>query len=243
MPDFLRIYSKQEYLTPGAAKTVEIIGETVRPDENTTLLDLASGKGEAAATLASHYACRIIAIEPFDPFVEISTSKFWFYNLRDLASVVRANGRRIPVRDDAVDAAYCIGAPSIVGLDAALRELARVTKPAGHVIVSDIVWRTKPESPLGPDWGWLADAEPISVEEYTARIEDTGLVVQRTYVHPMSDWDDYFAPMLEVAQEARTGPTIDLFFAEEQEATVALERRAAEEFLDYVTFVATKPGG
>ena len=241
MPDFLRIYSKQEYLTPGAPKTVEIIAETVQPDENTVLLDLASGKGEAAAHLASHYACQIVAIEPFDPFVHVSTAKFYFYNLRDLAQVVRANGRRLPIKDGAVDAAYCIGAPSIVGLDAALRELARVTRPGGHVIVSDAVWRSKPESPLVPEWKWLAEAEQLSAEEYAARIEDTGLKVERTYTHPVSDWEDYFAPMLEVAREARTSQPMDLFFAEEQEATVALERRAVEEFLDYATFVAKKP--
>jgi SAM-dependent methyltransferase len=239
MPDFLRIYSKQEYLTPGAPKTVEIIAETVRPDENTVLLDMASGKGEAAAHLTSHHACQIIAIEPFDPFVHVSTAKFYFYNLRDLVSVVRANGRRLPVRDGAVDAAYCIGGPSIVGLDAALRELARVTRPGGHVIVSDAVWRRKLS--LGAEWGWMADAEQVSPEEYAARIEDTGLAVIQTHAHPVSDWDDYFAPMIEVAREARTSEPIDLFFAEEQEATVALERRAVEQFLDYATFVARKP--
>jgi len=241
MPDYMRIYAKQEYLTPGAAATVDIIAETVRPDENTTLLDLASGKGEAAATLASHHACRIVAIEPFDPFVHIATAKFYFYNLRDLVSVVRANGRRLPIKDAAVDAAYCIGAPSIVGLDPALRELARVTRPGGHVIVSDIVWRAKPASPLDPEWKWLAEAEPISAAEYSARIEDTGLSVQRTHIHPVADSETYFAPMLEVAREARSGDAMDPFFADEVEATVALERRAVEKYLDYATFVAHNP--
>lgn len=241
MPDYMRIYAKQDYLTPGAAATVEIIAETVRPDEHTILLDLASGKGEAAATLASHHACRIVAIEPFDPFVHIATAKFYFYNLRDLASVLRANGRRLPIKDAAVDAAYCIGGPSIVGLDPALRELARVTRPGGHVIVSDIVWRAKPDSPLGAEWRWLAEAEQISSHEYACRIEATGLTVQRTHTHPVSDWETYFAPMLEVAREARTGDAMDPFFADEVDATVALERRAVEMYLDYATFIARKP--
>jgi hypothetical protein len=56
----------------------------------------------------------------------------------------------------------------------------------------------------------------------------------------MSDWEDYFAPMAEVAREARVGETVDLFFAEEVDETIALERRAAQEYLDYVTFVALK---
>jgi SAM-dependent methyltransferase len=242
MPDYLRIYSKQEYLTPGAPTTVEIIAETVQPDESTLLLDMGAGKGEAAATLAGRHACRVIAVEPFDPFVHIATAKFFFYNLRDLATVVRANGRRLPVRDAAVDASYCIGAPSIVGLDHALRELARVTRPGGHVIVSDVVWRAKPDGPLGADWKWIAETEQVSLEEYRARIEDAGLTVQRMHTHPVSDWEDYFAPMLEVANEARTGDAIDPFFADEQEATVSLERRAVAEYLDYVTFIARRPG-
>jgi SAM-dependent methyltransferase len=241
MPDYMRIYAKQEYLTPGAPKTVEIIAETVQPDEQTVLLDLAAGKGEAAANLASHHACRIVAIEPFDPFVHIATAKFWFFNLRDLAWVVRANGRYLPVLDGAVDAAYCIGAPSIVGLDPALRELARVTRTGGHVIVSDVAWRTKPESPLGAEWKWIAEAEPISLDEYAGRIEATGLSVQRTHVHPVSDWEDYFAPMLEVAREATVAQPADIDFADEVESAVALERRAVEAYLDYVTFVARKP--
>lgn len=241
MPDYARIYARQEYLTPGAPATVDIIAGTVQPDENTLLLDVGAGKGEAAAHLASHYACRVIAIEPYDSFVHVATAKFWFYNLRDLAHVVRASGRRLPVRDNAVDGAYCIGGPSIVGLDPALREMARVTKPGGHVIVSDIVWRTKPDAPLGPDWDWLAEAEQTSPEEYAARIEAAGLRVERTHTHPRSDWEDYFAPMQEVANEAKSGEAADPFFADEIETTIARERRAVDEYLDYETFVARKP--
>jgi SAM-dependent methyltransferase len=240
VPDYLRIYSKQEYLTPGAPATVEIIAETVQPDEHALLLDMGAGKGEAAATLAGRFACQILAIEPYDAFVQIAAAKFYFYNLRDLAYVIRANGRRLPVRDSAVDAAYCIGGPSIVGLDRALSELARVTKPGGYVVVSDIVWRRKPEGALGPEWKWLAEAEQVSPGEYESRIQAAGLSVIRTHTHPPQDWEDYFAPMLDVAKEARTGAAMDPFFSDEQEATVARERRAAGEYLDYETFVAVK---
>ncbi|HET9477610.1 MAG TPA: class I SAM-dependent methyltransferase, partial [Dehalococcoidia bacterium] len=191
--DYQRIYSRQEYLTPGAATTVEIIAETVKPDERTWLLDMASGKGEAAATLASRYACRIVAVDLYDPFIHYAAAKFWHFNLRDLVTVVRASGRSLPVRDGSVDAAYCVGGPSIVGVDPALRELARVTRPGGHVVVSDIVWRTKPPERLGPEWRWMVDVEQISSDEYSSRIEAVGLSIERIHLHPASDWEDYFA--------------------------------------------------
>jgi SAM-dependent methyltransferase len=240
MPDYARIYARQEYLTPGAPETVEIIAETVQPTERSILLDVACGKGEAAATLASRFACRIAAVELFEPFIHQTAAKAWFFNLRDLITVVRADGRRLPARDSAFDAAYCIGAPSIVGLEDCLRELARATRPGGHVIVSDVVWRTKPESPLGDDWGWLSSMEPITADEYSATIEAAGVRVERTQVHDRLVWEEYFRPMLAVANEAKTSQPADIAFADDIESAVALERRAVERYIEYTTFVARK---
>jgi SAM-dependent methyltransferase len=240
MPDFARIYARQEYLTPGAAETVEIIAETVQPSERSILLDVACGKGEAAATLASRFACRIAAVELFEPFIHHTAAKAWFFNLRDLITVLRADGRRLPARDGVFDAAYCIGAPSIVGLEDCLRELARATRPGGHVIVSDVVWRTKPEVALGDEWRWLASMEPITADEYGAAIEAAGVRLERTQVHDRSAWEEYWRPMLAVANEAKTSQPADIAFADDIESDVALEKRAVEEYIDYATFVAIK---
>jgi SAM-dependent methyltransferase len=226
-------------MTPGAAETVAIIAETVRPDESTTLLDVASGKGEAASTLAAQFACKIVAVEPYDAFVHIAAAKFWFFNLRDLVALLRADGRRLPLRDATIDAAYCVGGPSIVGLEPALAEMARVVRPGGHVIASDIVWREKP-GPLGAEWRWLAGAPQFSAEDYARAIEAAGLRVERTHVHDRAVWEDYWRPMLAVAQEAKTAQPADVFFADEVESGAELERRAVEAWLDYATFVATK---
>lgn len=242
MPDYSRIYAHQEYLTPGAAETVELIADTVQPNERSLLLDVACGKGEAASTLAGRFACRIAAVEMFDAFIHHTAAKAWFYNLRDLITVLRADGRRLPVRDGTFDAAYCIGAPSIVGLEECLSELARAVKPAGHVIVSDIVWRARPETPLGDEWGWIANVDPISAHEYAAAIEAAGLRVERTHVHEHMVWEEYWGPMLQVAQSAKTSQPADIFFADDVESAVDLERRAVEEYIDYATFIATSPG-
>lgn len=241
MPDYLRIYAKQEYLTPGAAKTVDLIAENVQPSESAVLVDVAAGKGEAACTLAGRFACRVLAVDLFDPYVHYAAAKAWHWNLRDLVTVVRGDGRRLPIRDGSCDAAYCIGAPSIVGLEQCLAELARVTRPNGHVIVSDVVWREVPEARLGPEWGWLADLPPVTLDEYVRLIADQRLTTPEVETFGVEDWEEYWRPMREVAAEARTGDVADPFFADDVEQDLDLERRAVERYLDYVAFVARKP--
>ena len=242
MPDYLRIYARQEYMTPGAPETVELIAEAVRPDADALLLEVAAGKAEAACTLAGRFACRVLAVEIYDPFVHYAAAKAWHWNLRDLVTVLRADGRRLPLRDTACEAAYCIGAPSIVGLEPCLAEMARAVRPGGHVVVSDIVWRRKPEAELGPQWGWVARAQPrLSAEEYAAAVETLGLRVERVHLHERSAWEAYWRPMLRVAQEAKTSQPADIAFADEVESCVELERRAVEAWLDYATFIARRP--
>jgi SAM-dependent methyltransferase len=243
MTDFARIYARQEYLTPGAPETVRIIAETVQPNDGTLVVDVASGKGEAAAELSSHHACRVVCVEPYDPFVHYSAAKFWHFNLRDLVSLVRANGRRLPLRDNVADGAYCIGGPSIVGLEPCLREMARVVRPDGAVIVSDLTWREKP-GVLSAEWGFLAGVEQTAADEYEAALTGAGLVVERTVLHERSSWEKYWQGMLTVAAEARTATAeapADVFFADEVEAGVEMERRGVDLWLDYTTFVARKP--
>lgn len=241
MPDYARIYAHSDYLTPAAAETVELVAETVQPTENSLLLDVACGKGEAAATLAGQFACKIVAVDLYDPFIHVAAAKAWFFNLRDLVSVVRADGKHLPVRDNTFDAAYCIGAPSIVGLERCLSEMTRAVRPRGCVIVSDIAWRAKPGEPLGNEWGRVARIPQLTVDDYAAAIESAGLRVERTVVFPRSAWDDYWKPMLQVAYEAKTAQPADIIFADEIESNIALERRAADAWLDYAAFVALKP--
>jgi len=241
MPDYARIYARQEYLTPGAAETVDIIAESVQPTEQSLLLDIACGKGEAAATLAGRFACRIAAVELYDPFIHHTAAKAWFFNLRDLITVLRASGRRLPVRDGVFDAGYCIGGPSIVGLKDCLREMARATKSGGQVIVSDVVWRTQPGTLSVDEWKWLAGMEQTSLDEYAGIIEASGLRVDRTHMHERVAWDAYWRPMLDVANEAKTSQPADIAFADDVESAVALERRAVNQYIDYATFVGKKP--
>lgn len=239
MPDYPRIYAKQEYLTPGAADTVEILAAAARLDASARVVEVAFGKGEAACTLASRFGCRVVGVDRSVPFIAYTAAKVRTRGLAGLVSLLHADGRRLPLPDASFNAGYCIGAPSIVGLEECLRELHRVVRPGGVAAVSDVVWRQKPDAPLGEEWGWVAQQLPqVSAEEYAALIESAGLIVERTLIHPRADWDAYHTPMAAVAAEARAQG--DHAFAEQMEQDHALEQRAVDAFWDYASFLARR---
>ena len=94
--------------------------------------------------------------------------------------VVQGDGRRLPIRAGVMNAAYCIGAPSIVGLRPALAELARVVRPRGRVIVSGHHLARAAWS-VGPGMGRAAGAAQTRTDQY---------VDEPTIVGPLVDVGD-----------------------------------------------------
>jgi hypothetical protein len=89
----------------------------------------------------------------------------------------------------------------------------------------------------------MAEATPTTAAEYGEAIAATGLTVEDVVTHPREDWDEYWRPMLEVAAEAKSASATggaDIFFADEIESYIEIEKRGEREYLDYVTFVARK---
>jgi SAM-dependent methyltransferase len=235
----LRVYARQEHLAPGAARAVELIAEWARPAEDALLLDAAAAKGEAACTLAGRFACRVLALETYDPFVHYAAAKAWHWNLRDLVTVARGHPARLPLPDASCDVAFCLGGPSRFGTEECLAELARVVRPNGHVIVSDAVRRSKTEGEA-PAPAWLGEPS-LSAGDYVVLIAGQRLTVPEVIVHDRADWEQRWRPMLQVAEEAKTAQPSDIDLAFEIETMVEAERRAVDAYLDYVTFWARKP--
>lgn len=234
---FSRVYARQEYLTPGEPETLAFIVDAVRTSGASLVLEVACGKGEAACVLAASAGCRVVAVDRHIPFLALAAEKIAHRGLADKVGLLRADGQHLPAAPAIFAAAYCIGAPSIVGLEPCLRELHRVVRSGGAVIVSDVVWRQQPDGPLGPEWDWIArETERPSAAEYQAMIEACGLDVQGVHIHGRDAWETYFAPMRLVAADERARG--EAAFADEVERDVALEGRAADTFLDYATFTA-----
>jgi ubiquinone/menaquinone biosynthesis C-methylase UbiE len=201
---YSRVYAGQEYLTPGDPEMVALIGEAIRAGGATLVLEVASGKGEAACALAGETGCRVVAVDQYPPFLLHASGKIGRRGLAGRVLLLRGDGTRLPLAHASFDGAYCNGAPSIVGWGPCLRELSRVVRSGGFVIVSDVVWRQQPAGVLGPEWGWLAAAtERPSAGEYRGAIEAYGLEVTRTVRFGRETWEEYFRPMRATAAAER----------------------------------------
>jgi len=146
-----------------------------RPVER--VLDLAGGTGRVAAALAPEY----------DPVVaDVSAGMLERARGRGLPAV-RADAGRLPLRDDAVDAAVVVDAyHHLPDREAAVREAARVVAPGGVVVIRDFDPTTLPgraimlgESLFGMDSQFVAvdaAAQDLTRAGMQSRVLDRGTV-------------------------------------------------------------------
>ena len=103
------------------------------------VLDLAGGTGADAATLAA-LGFRVIASEPSAQMIGLGQLAAAQDSVRaqvDTLTWVRSFGEKLPFADDSFDATYCKGSlDHFEDPRAAMRELARVTRKDGRVVLA-----------------------------------------------------------------------------------------------------------
>lgn len=101
----------------------------------TTVLDLAAGTGKLTAVLAARYP-EVIALEPLATMRRVLEQKL------PAARALEGTAEAIPLEDDSVDAVFVGDAFHWFDPDAAPREVARVLRPQGSLVVCFNHWRS-----------------------------------------------------------------------------------------------------
>jgi len=147
----------------------------------TSLLDVGSGMGTPAVHLATNWPVEITGITISERQVRESTELAKAKGLADRVRFHLADAMRMPFPDASFDAAYAL--ESIIHMDrpVALREMARVVRPGGRIVLTDLYDRTDGSAGERSLIHFLADAWLMSPligrDDYPGLAAEAGLEV------------------------------------------------------------------
>lgn len=131
--------------------------------EGARVLDLATGTADLAMMIAKlHPSSNVIGSDPSTQMLAVGIDKVERDGLSDRVVLEEGDAQALPYDDDTFDGC-CIafGIRNVPDRDAALREMARVTKPGGRVAVLE----------LGePSVGWLSPIARFHVRKVVPRL-------------------------------------------------------------------------
>jgi demethylmenaquinone methyltransferase/2-methoxy-6-polyprenyl-1,4-benzoquinol methylase len=108
----------------------------ISPGHEQIVLDLACGTCDIAIEAATRRRCRVIALDMAEEMLALGTAKVAAAGLDANVSLGRADGHNLPLPDAAVDAAIiAFGIRNMADVELCLRELARVARPGGKLVV------------------------------------------------------------------------------------------------------------
>jgi SAM-dependent methyltransferase len=88
-----------------------------------------------AVELVRRFGCRVVAVDPVPLHVERARERVAAAGLEDPIDLVQAGLESLPLEDASVDLVWCRDVLNHVELGPSLRELARVLRPGGSVLV------------------------------------------------------------------------------------------------------------
>jgi SAM-dependent methyltransferase len=145
MPDEYEMLTAGEYLHPG------IFQQLASDLRGKTVLDAGAGSGRATIQCLEAGAERVFAIEPSPGLRRILRQKFRYQIAGQRVVVTHGRFDALPLSDQSVDLALSCSAFTALpeqGGESGLRELFRVTRPGGKIVV---IW------PRVEDRAWLQE--------------------------------------------------------------------------------------
>jgi SAM-dependent methyltransferase len=187
LPWFFAVAERDHTIqNPTSPEKLRRLGELLRLDPQSRLVDLACGRGGPAIILAETFGCRIVGVELAPEFVQVARERIAEAGLESLIDVIERDGRKFPLEPNAFDAALCLGASFIWdGLDGTLATLAPAVRASGHVVVGEPFWREWP-LPDGIDPEGFTSLPGTIVRFQAADLVPVGLVAASE-----DDWDAY----------------------------------------------------
>lgn len=173
---------------PTSREKLLLLAERVRLGPETSVLDVASGRGGPAILFASEHGCRIRGIEVAPEFHAVAVERAEQAGVAERVGFELADASEVELELETYDVAMCLGASFVWGgLAGTLDALEPVVRPGGHVVVGEPFWR---RTPLPDDYG--DREEPFTTLEGTVDVMESGaLRVVTVIASSEDDFDRY----------------------------------------------------
>jgi SAM-dependent methyltransferase len=136
----------------GRPATIDV-GGRMQLHRDSRVLDVGSGLGGPARTLAETYGCHVTGIDLTPEFCDAAAVLSAWVGLEDRVGFRQGDATDMPFADDAFDAAMTIHvAMNIPKKDAVYAEVRRVLKPGGRFVVYDVLKEGGGEIALPVPW-------------------------------------------------------------------------------------------
>ncbi|MFX1466776.1 MAG: class I SAM-dependent methyltransferase [Promethearchaeota archaeon] len=169
----------EDILHPGGLELTERLANFANIDEESSVLDIASGKGASAIFLAQNFNCNIVGVDLSKGIVKkaIDLANTNMFSDRDKISFKVSDAEKLPFRTGAFDVvisecALCL----FPNKKSALTEMYRVLKDGGKIALSDVTLENTSRELRNKllFFGCLAGAESLNVLQNM--IEDIGFI-------------------------------------------------------------------
>ena len=171
---------------PISAEKIRRLGDYLRLDDSSTVLDLACGKAGPAMVLAAQFGCRVTGVELRPAFADAARARVAAAGLDHLIDIHVGDAAAYEGGSEAFDAGLCLGASFIWGhIGDAASTLRRTVRQGGFVAVGEPYWRTWP---LPPE---LAREEFVDLPATVARFESADVSLTGLIAASEDDWDHY----------------------------------------------------
>jgi len=164
---------EHERQNPTSAAKIRLLGDRMRLGPESSVLDLASGRGGPAMILAETFGCRITCVEKTQEFDAAARTRAREADLDSFIEFVHADAHDLLAEPGAYDAALCLGASFIwERLPGTLATLDTAVRGGGFIAVGEPYWRS---------WPLLEGAEADEGEDFlplpdtTERLRTAGL--------------------------------------------------------------------
>ena len=171
---------------PTSREKIRLLGEYLRLERDSRVLDVACGKGGPALVLARTYGCRVVGIEKLPAFADEARRRVAAEGLDSLVEIRTADASDLRLAAAEWDAALCLGASFVWGTIAdAGTALAPAVRRGGGVAVGEPFWRQwPPPNGIEPD-------DFVALDATVSRFEDAGLDLTGIIAASEDDWDRY----------------------------------------------------